>query len=108
MGDIEDLRLSILAQVAEYYEKAHHNRPFEPGQTTVHYAGRVFDAKEALASITGGAKGMEGQGVDLMATARYVDRHEKRNGEWRIAHRSVVTAGFGSSRMSPASVTMEA
>lgn len=49
------------------------------------------DAKEALASITGGAKGMEGQGVDLLATARYVDRHEKRNGEWRIAHRSVVT-----------------
>ena len=46
MGDIEDLRQSILAQVAEYYEKAHHNRPFVPGQTTVHYAGRVFDATE--------------------------------------------------------------
>jgi hypothetical protein len=49
------------------------------------------DAKEALVGVTGGAKGMEGQGMDLMACSRYVDRHEKRNGEWRIAHRSVVT-----------------
>lgn len=49
------------------------------------------DAKEALVGVTGGAKGMEGQGVDLMACARYVDRHEKRNGERRIAHRQVVT-----------------
>jgi len=49
------------------------------------------DAKEALVGVTGGATGMEGQGMDLMACSRYVDRHEKRNGEWRIAQRSVVT-----------------
>lgn len=46
MGDIEELRQSILAQVAEYYEKAHANRPFEPGKTTVNYAGRVYDEAE--------------------------------------------------------------
>ncbi len=46
MGDIEELRQSILSRVAEYYDKAHHNRTFEPGKSTVHYAGRVYDETE--------------------------------------------------------------
>lgn len=46
MGETEALRQSILAQVAEYYQKAHHDKPFEPGQTTVNYAGRVYDEAE--------------------------------------------------------------
>lgn len=46
MDETEELRQSILAQVAEYYEKTHAKRPFTPGETTVNYAGRVFDARE--------------------------------------------------------------
>lgn len=49
------------------------------------------DAKEALVGLTGGARGVEGQGVDLMACSRYVDRVEERGGEWRIAQRTVIT-----------------
>ncbi|MCO5194185.1 MAG: lipopolysaccharide biosynthesis protein RfbH [Anaerolineae bacterium] len=46
MPDAESLRRSILAQVAEYYEVAHANQPFVPGESRVQYAGRVFDAYE--------------------------------------------------------------
>lgn len=49
------------------------------------------DAKEALVGLTGGAQGADGEGMDLMACSRYLDRHEKRAGEWRIAQRTVVT-----------------
>jgi hypothetical protein len=49
------------------------------------------EAKEALVALTGGARGAEGQGMDLMACSRYVDRIEQRSGEWRIARRTVIT-----------------
>ena len=35
MSEIEDLRQSILAQVAEYYQKVHEKRPFIPAKTAV-------------------------------------------------------------------------
>jgi CDP-4-dehydro-6-deoxyglucose reductase, E1 len=43
---VEQLKQAILAQVADYYELAHGERPFTPGESKVHYAGRVFDAQE--------------------------------------------------------------
>ena len=46
MSETEELRQAILAQVAEYYQKVHKERPFEPGKSRVHYAGRVFDEHE--------------------------------------------------------------
>ena len=46
MSKAEDLRQAILAQVAEYYQEAHADRPFIPGETKVNYAGRVYDAQE--------------------------------------------------------------
>ena len=33
----------------------------------------------------------DGVGMDLMACSRYVDRFQKRDGEWRILKRTVVT-----------------
>ena len=45
------LRRQILSQVAEYYRQAHANRPFEPGETRVHYAGRVYDEQELTAAV---------------------------------------------------------
>ena len=46
MTDSEDLRRSIMAQVADYYRHVHREQTFEPGRTRVHYAGRVFDERE--------------------------------------------------------------
>ncbi len=47
---IEQLKQSIFEQVTEYYKLVHQNAgaEFVPGQTPVHYAGRVFDEQEML------------------------------------------------------------
>lgn len=47
-------------------------------------------AKEALAQLSGGKSGPEGRAMDLFTCSRYVDRFERRNGEWRISRRTVV------------------
>jgi CDP-4-dehydro-6-deoxyglucose reductase, E1 len=46
MSTVDSLRQSILAQVAEYYNLAHVEGPFVPGETRVQYAGRVYDSRE--------------------------------------------------------------
>jgi len=39
----------VLDRVAGYYQLAHQPRPFVPGQSKVHYGGRVFDQREMTA-----------------------------------------------------------
>ena len=89
MGDIEELRQSILDKVAEYYEKAHQNRIFEPGKTTVNYAGRVFDETEM--------QNMVSSVLDFWLTAGpYAEAFEKQLGDF-IGVREVVPVNSGSS-----------
>jgi CDP-6-deoxy-D-xylo-4-hexulose-3-dehydrase len=45
----EEIRARIFELVAAYYEKVHAPKPFVPGETKVHYGGRVFDADEMMA-----------------------------------------------------------
>ena len=49
--DSKTLRRQILREVAEYYEQAHADRPFVPGETRIHYAGRVYDEEELVAAV---------------------------------------------------------
>lgn len=48
---IDQLRREIAAKIAEYYQQAHAARPFVPGETRVHYAGRVYDEQEITAAV---------------------------------------------------------
>jgi hypothetical protein len=48
------------------------------------------EAKAALAQLAGGREGHAGVGVDLLTGSRYADRFERRNGEWRIARRTLI------------------
>lgn len=48
MTDPQTLRQEILYQVAQFYTLAHADRPFKPGETRIHYAGRVYDAHELV------------------------------------------------------------
>ncbi len=45
------LRQEILDQVAEYYRQAHADREFVPGESRVHYAGRVYDESELVNAV---------------------------------------------------------
>ena len=47
----KDLHAEILERVREYYAARHRPAPFLPGQSRVHYAGRVFDADELVAAV---------------------------------------------------------
>ena len=69
MPDEALLRQSILDLVREYYTKAHVKGPFVPGKSRVHYAGRVYDAKEMVAVINSALDfwltlGKEGEGFE--------------------------------------------
>lgn len=89
MGNQEDLRQSILALVAEYYETVHHNPPFEPGQSTVQYAGRVFDATEM--------QNMVSAVLDFWLTAGpYAQKFEQQLGDF-LGVREVIPTNSGSS-----------
>ena len=46
--------------------------------------------KAGLAQLAGGAQGTPGVGAVLNSYARYLDRFERRDGQWKIARRIVV------------------
>ena len=89
MNESEELRQSILAQVAEYYRRVHQTRPFEPGVTPVHYAGRVYDATEM--------QNMVSAVLDFWLTAGpYAERFEEQLGDF-LNVREVIPVNSGSS-----------
>jgi len=47
----EGIRKKILALVKNYYKEKFTEKPFIPGETTVRYAGRIFDEKELVSLI---------------------------------------------------------
>ena len=47
-------------------------------------------AKGQLSQLTGGASGSPDRAVDMFTSSRYLDRMEKRDGIWKIAHRTLI------------------
>lgn len=47
------------------------------------------EAKAQLAQLTGGAAGDPEAAMDMFTSSRYIDRMERRDGEWRIARRDL-------------------
>jgi ketosteroid isomerase-like protein len=48
------------------------------------------DGGSSLTQLSGGTSGKAGSATDLMAFGRYIDRFERKNGEWRIQKRTMV------------------
>ena len=89
MSEAESLRQSILAQIAEYYHQAHGEKEFVPGESKVHYAGRVYDAREM--------QRMVGAVLDFWLTAGpEAEEFEQRLGDF-IGVREVIPVNSGSS-----------
>jgi CDP-6-deoxy-D-xylo-4-hexulose-3-dehydrase len=89
MSQSESLRQSILAQVAEYYQQAHRDDAFVPGESRVHYAGRVYDAHE-MQNIVNAT-------LDFWLTAGpEADQFEKQLGNF-IGVREIIPVNSGSS-----------
>lgn len=47
----DSLRQQILSQVAKYYQMAHADRSFIPGETRVQYASRVYNEQELMTAV---------------------------------------------------------
>jgi CDP-6-deoxy-D-xylo-4-hexulose-3-dehydrase len=89
MNKREELRQSILAQVAEYYNEVHAQEAFIPGRSTVHYAGRVYDAQEM--------QNMVSAVLDFWLTAGpYAEKFEEALGRF-LNVREVIPVNSGSS-----------
>ncbi len=89
MSEIEALRQSILAQVDEYYQRVHTNAPFVPGETRIHYAGRVFDHNEMRMLVS--------SALDFWLTAgEYAEQFEDALSEF-LGMRHVLPVNSGSS-----------
>jgi CDP-4-dehydro-6-deoxyglucose reductase, E1 len=50
-ADISRLRREILEKVGEYYHLAHQTGSLVPGETFVHYGGRVYDEREMQSAV---------------------------------------------------------
>lgn len=89
MSQAEELRQQILDLVGRYYDAAHADRPFVPGESQVHYAGRVFDAAEM--------QNMTDAVLQFWLTAGpWAQTFERRLGEF-LGVREVVPVNSGSS-----------
>ncbi len=89
MNKIEELRQSILAQVADYYNEVHAEKPFIPGKSMVHYAGRVFDAQEM--------QNMVDAVLDFWLTAGpFAEKFEQQLGNF-LGVREIIPVNSGSS-----------
>ena len=51
MSHSDQLRQEIYQRVAEFTKVAHQRESFVPGQTRIHYAGRVYDERELIALV---------------------------------------------------------
>lgn len=51
MNPSEQIRQQIYDLVTEYYQAMHQPEPFVPGETLVHYAGRVYDEQELISCV---------------------------------------------------------
>ncbi|BDU71011.1 lipopolysaccharide biosynthesis protein RfbH [Mesoterricola silvestris] len=70
MSNPESLRAQILELTRQYAEIAHAPKPFVPGESRVHYSGRVFDQAELLNLV--------GSSLDFWLTAGpYATRFEE-------------------------------
>jgi CDP-6-deoxy-D-xylo-4-hexulose-3-dehydrase len=89
MSELDQLQQEIFDRVARYYELAHANRPFVPGETRVGYAGRVWDEREMI--------NMVDAILEFWLTAgRYAREFERRLGDF-LSVREVIPVNSGSS-----------
>ena len=51
MSDHKTIRQEIIQKTIEYYQAKYVKTVFEPGKSTVNYAGRVFDHKELVYAV---------------------------------------------------------
>jgi len=89
MSDADTLKREIFEKIAEFYGLEHGEQPFIPGQTKIHYAGRVYDQREMMAMVDAVLE-------FWLTMGRYAERFEEKLGEF-LGVSEVVFVNSGSS-----------
>lgn len=75
MTSEQNFRKEIFAKISEFYEKYHKQMDFIPGQSSIHYAGRIYDEKEIISLVD--------SALDFWLTAgRFSKQFEKKLAEF--------------------------
>lgn len=97
--DAHALRARIVELVRAYYATAFSPRPFVPGETSIPYAGRVFDAEELVWLVEGS--------LDFwLTTGRFADRFEREFARFfGLRHALLVNSGSSANLLALSALT---
>ena len=95
----DQLRSQILSLVAEYHQAAFAKRPFVPGESSIPYAGRVFDEREI--------RNLVDASLDFwLTTGRFAERFEREFAQWmEVRHCLLVNSGSSANLVALAALT---
>ncbi len=95
----DQLRSQILSLVTEYHQAAFAKRPFVPGESSVPYAGRVFDEREI--------RNLVDASLDFwLTTGRFAERFEREFAQWmEVRHCLLVNSGSSANLVALAALT---
>jgi CDP-4-dehydro-6-deoxyglucose reductase, E1 len=93
------LRAEILQLVRAYHAEAFADPEFIPGETQVHFAGRVFDDREVVALVD--------SALDFwLTTGRFADEFERRlSSWWGLRHALLVNSGSSANLIALSTLT---
>ena len=99
MSRADELRAQILGLVREYYTEAFPKEEFVPGETQVHFAGRVFDDEELVHLVD--------SSLDFwLTTGRFAHRFEKEFARFfGLRHSILVNSGSSANLVALSALT---
>jgi CDP-4-dehydro-6-deoxyglucose reductase, E1 len=97
--EADKLRAQIRELVQQYFAAAFPKSPFVPGETTIQYAGRVFDADELMELVD--------SSLDFwLTTGRFADQFEREfAGFFGLRHAILVNSGSSANLVALAALT---
>ena len=99
MTSEQNFRNEIFAKISEFYKEYHKQMDFNPGKSTIHYAGRVFDEKEIISLVD--------SALDFWLTAgRFSKQFEKNLAEFLgVKHCLLTNSGSSANLLAVSALT---
>jgi CDP-6-deoxy-D-xylo-4-hexulose-3-dehydrase len=99
MASEQNFRKEIFAKISEFYKEYHKKMDFVPGQSPIHYAGRVYDEKEIISLVD--------SALDFwLTTGRFSKQFEKNLAEFLgVKHCLLTNSGSSANLLAVSALT---
>jgi CDP-4-dehydro-6-deoxyglucose reductase, E1 len=99
MASEHNFRKEIFAKISEFYKEYHKKMDFVPGQSPIHYAGRVYDEKEIISLVD--------SALDFwLTTGRFSKQFEKNLAEFLgVKHCLLTNSGSSANLLAVSALT---